>query len=91
MKPIYLEFTNSADAWSALLHPEQGRCDVWREQVFVGSVSFSQGGGFTVSAAHLRALLPILAEQLRPYYPLLRHQGLLTSRSNRLRVLAATA
>ena len=91
MKPIYLEFTHRDGSWSTLLHPDQGRCDVWRDQVFAGSVAFSHGGGFTVSAPHLREVLPTLAEQLRPYYPLLRHQGLITARSDRLPALAASA
>lgn len=90
MTPIYLEFMHHDSAWSALLHPDQGRCDVWRDQVYVGTVTFSHGGGFAVTSAHLRELLPALAEQLRPYYPLLCHEGRIT-RSGRLVAVAALA
>jgi len=90
MTPIYLEFTFSDGAWSALLHPDQGRCDVWRDQVYVGTVTFSRSGGFTLTAAHLRKVLATLMDQLRPYYPLLRHEGSLSPGSDRLRCLAAT-
>ena len=91
MTPIYLEFTYRACAWSALLHPDQGRCDLWRDQVYAGTVTFSQTGGFAVSAAHLREVLPTLADQLHAYSPLLRHEGLITASSERLPALAATA
>ena len=87
MTPIYLEFLTPDGPWSALLHPDQGRCDLWRDQAYVGTVTFGRGG-LEVSADHLRSMLPILAEQLRPYYPLLRHEGRITA-SGRLPVARA--
>jgi hypothetical protein len=89
MTPIYLEFACSDGAWSALLHPDQGRCDVWRDLVYAGTVTFGRGG-FAVSAPHLREILPTLADQFRPYYPLLRHEGLLAPQSDRLQAVGAS-
>jgi hypothetical protein len=91
MKPIYLDFIHLGGTWSTLLYPDQGRCDVWRDQVFVGSVAFSRDDGFTVTAQTLREILPTLVEQFRPYYPLLRHEGSITARSDRLMAMASSA
>jgi len=91
MTPIYLEFTHRACEWSALLHPDQGRCDLWRDQVYAGTVTFSRSGGFSVSAAQLREVMPTLADQLAAYSPLLRHEGLIATPSEGLAILAASA
>lgn len=87
MMPIYLEFQHAGVPWSALLHADQGRCDLWRDLAWVGTATFSHGSGFSIQPAHLADALPVLVEQLRPYYPLLQHEGRqLATRSGRVRV-----